>query len=196
MIVGLTGGIASGKSTVSNIFRKFGLKIIDADKVAKEISQREDVEREIKNFFGPVIIKKDNQVDRAKLKEIVFSDEKKLKVLNSMIHPKIIFEFKKIKEKSDKNDIIIFDVPLLFEVGMDKLCDKIILVFINREEQVRRIQERDKISKELCEKIIDAQLNLEEKIAKADIIIDNNGSLEELKIKVNNVYQELKEINL
>lgn len=196
MIVGLTGGIASGKSTVSNIFRKFGLKIIDADKVAKEISQREDVEREIKNFFGPVIIKKDNQVDRAKLREIVFSDEKKLKVLNSMIHPKIIFEFKKIKEKSDKNDIIIFDVPLLFEVGMDKLCDKIILVFINREEQVRRIQERDKISKELCEKIIDAQLNLEEKIAKADIIIDNNGSLEELKIKVNNVYQELKEINL
>lgn len=192
MIVGLTGGIASGKSTVSTIFNSLGVKIADADKIAKEISQREDVKKEILNIFGKDVFSLDNQLDRSKLKEIVFSDRNKLAELNGIIHPKIMEEFKKIKANSCKNDIIIFDIPLLFETGMDKLCDKVIVVFIDKEEQIKRIEERDKIERDLCEKIIASQLSLEDKLKRADIIIDNSGSLEELGIKVKKIYMELK----
>ena len=192
MIVGLTGGIASGKSTVSTIFNSLGVKIADADKIAKEISQRENVKKEILNIFGKDVFSLDNQLDRSKLKEIVFSDRNKLAELNGIIHPKIMEEFKKIKANSCKNDIIIFDIPLLFETGMDKLCDKVIVVFIDKEEQIKRIEERDKIERDLCEKIIASQLSLEDKLKRADVIIDNSGSLEELGIKVKKIYMELK----
>lgn len=150
MILGLTGGIASGKSTLSNIFRELGIKIADADKIAKEISEREDVLLEIKNIFGNGVFDKNGVLDRKKLKDKVFSDKSKLKKLNDIVHPKVWNEFKKIKEKTAKNDIIIFDVPLLFESGMDKMCDKVLLIYINKELQIKRMFERDGIDRELA----------------------------------------------
>ena len=191
MIIGLTGSIGSGKSTVSNIFRKFGIKIVDADKIAGQISERRDIVEEISNIFGKNIIDENYKIKRKELREIVFSDKEKLNILNDLMHPKITEEFEKIKKNSNENDIIIFDVPLLFEVGMDKLCDKIIVVFISREEQIARIIKRDSVTKELAEKIINSQMGLEEKLKRSQIHIDNNGSLEELKEKIEKVYKEL-----
>ena len=192
MIVGLTGGIASGKSTVSNIFKELGAEIIDADIKAKEISQREDVVSEIKNIFGNKILDENGKIDRNKIKEIVFSDKEKLKMLNNLIHPKVMEEFKKIKENADKNDIIIFDIPLLFETGMDKMCDKIMLVFVDINTQIKRMIERDNITEELAVKIINSQMSLDEKLKKSEIHIENNGTLENLREKAENIYRELK----
>ena len=192
MIVGLTGGIASGKSTVSNIFRELGIEIIDADIKAKEISERKDVINEIENIFGKDVININGQIDRIKLKEIVFGNKEKLKKLNDVFHPKVMAEFKKIKENNDKNDIIIFDVPLLFETEMDKICDKVIVVYTNEITQIKRMIERDNITEELARKIINSQMSLKEKLEKSQIHIENNGTLENLKEKIKNIYKELK----
>ena len=192
MIIGLTGGIASGKSTVSKIFRELGAEIIDADIKAKEISEREDVIKEIGNIFGKEVINIEGKIDRLKIKEIVFNNKEKLKKLNDLIHPKVMEEFKKIKENIGKNDIIIFDVPLLFESGMDKMCDKIILVFTDKKIQIKRMLERDGITEELAEKIINSQMSLEEKLNKSQIHLENNGTLEDLREKSETIYRELK----
>ena len=192
MIVGLTGGIASGKTTVSKIFKELGAKIIDADIKAKEISQREDIVSEIKNIFGNKILDGNGEINRNKIKEIVFSDKEKLKMLNNLIHPKVMEEFKKIKENADKNDIIIFDIPLLFETGMDKVCDKIMLVFVDINTQIKRMIERDNITEELAVKIINSQMSLDEKLKKSEIHIENNGTIENLREKAEKIYRELK----
>lgn len=192
MIIGLTGGIASGKSTVSKIFRELGAKIVDADIKAKEISEREDIVKEIGNIFGKEVINSERKIDRLKIKEIVFNNKEKLKKLNDLIHPKVMEEFKKIKENTGKNDIIIFDVPLLFESGMDKMCDKIILVFTDKDIQIKRMLERDGITEELAEKIINSQMSLEEKLNKSQIHLENNGTLEDLREKSETIYRELK----
>ena len=192
MIVGLTGGIASGKTTVSNFFKEFGIKIADADIIAKEISQRKDIEDEMIQVFGKEILDIEGKINRAKLKEIVFSNKEKLSKLNEINQPKVIKEIKKIKEKTEKNDIIIFDIPSLFETELDKMCDVIVLVYVDRETQIKRMFERDNISEELAVKIINAQMSLEEKIKKSHIHIENNGTLDELQRKVQNIYRELK----
>lgn len=193
MILGLTGGIASGKSTVSSIFEKYGIYIADADKIAKELGNRKDVIEEIGEKISKDVINGTGNLDRARLKEIVFSDKSKLETLNKIFHPKIREEFKKIKLNSSKNDIIIFDVPLLFETGMYTLCDKNILVYVDENIQIERLIARDSISKELAKKIIDSQMSLDEKKLKSDILIENNSSLEELEKKVEIVYKKILE---
>ena len=148
--------------------------------------------QEIEKIFGKDVLSAEGQIDRVKLKEVVFSDKNKLVQLNNIIHPKVMEEFKKIKENTPKNDIIIFDIPLLFEARMDKMCDTVILVYAGRETQIERIKARDGVSRELAEKIIDAQMSLEDKKEKSDIHIENNGTQEELKKKVEDIYRKLK----
>jgi len=183
MIIGLTGGIASGKSTVSKYLTEKGFKVYDADKIAKDISEKKIVQEEIILNFGDKILTEDGKVDRKKLKEIVFADKDKLKKLNAIIHPKVIDFYRELKEKNT-DETIIFDVPLLFEIGIDKFCDKILVVISDYDIQLNRIIERDNIDKELASKIIKSQISNEERIKKADIVIENNTSLEELYEKV------------
>ena len=183
MIIGLTGGIASGKSTVSKYLAEKGFKVYDADKIAKDISEKKSVQEEIILTFGDKILDENKNVDRKKLKEIVFEDKEKLKQLNAIIHPKVIDFYKKLKEKNT-DEIIIFDVPLLFESGIEKFCDKILVVISDYEIQLNRIVERDKIDRDLAEKIIKSQLSNEERIKKTDVVIENNSSLEDLFEKV------------
>ena len=183
MIIGLTGGIASGKSTVSKYLAEKGFKVYDADKIAKNISEEKYVQEEIIATFGDKILDKNGNVDRKKLKEIVFENKDKLEKLNGIIHPKVIDFYKKLKEKNI-DEVIIFDVPLLFESGLDKICDKILVVISDYEVQLDRIVERDKIDRELASKIVKAQLSNEERIKKADVVIENNSNLEDLFEKV------------
>ena len=183
MIIGLTGGIASGKSTVSKYLAEKGFEVYDADKIAKDISEKKLVQEEIILTFGNKILDENRNVDRKKLKEIVFKNKEKLEELNGIIHPKVIDFYKELKEKNT-DEVIIFDVPLLFESGIDKFCNKILVVISDYEVQLNRIVERDKINRELAEKIIKSQLSNEERIKKADVVIENNSNLEDLFKKV------------
>ena len=183
MIIGLTGGIASGKSTVSKYLAEKSFKVYDADRIAKDISEKKSVQEEIILTFGDKILDENGNIDRKKLKEIVFENKEKLKQLNAIIHPKVIDFYKELKEKNT-DEIIIFDVPLLYESGIEKFCDKILVVISDYEIQLNRIVERDKIDRELASKIIKSQLSNKERIKKADVVIENNSSLEDLFEKV------------
>lgn len=193
MIVGLTGGIASGKSTVSNLFRKYGIEIVDADKVAKEVSEKKESIEKISNIFGKDILDSDGKIVREKLREKAFKNRKLLQELNKIIHPQVMEYFKRKKEENSKDEILIFDIPLLYETKMEYLCDKIIVVGVDVQKQIRRVVARDGSSEELAKKIIFNQMPLDEKIKKADIVIMNDGTLDELEAKVMKIYRELKE---
>ncbi len=193
MIVGLTGGIASGKSTVSNLFRKYGIEIVDADKVAKEVSEKKESIEKISNIFGKDILDSDGKIVREKLREKAFKNRELLQELNKIIHPQVMEYFKRKKEENSKDEILIFDIPLLYEAKMEYLCDKIIVVGVDVQKQIRRVVARDGSSEELAKKIIFNQMPLNEKIKKADIVIMNDGTLDELEAKVMKIYRELKE---
>ena len=194
MILGLTGGIGSGKSTVSGIFLSIGIKVFDADVIAKNILENEQVKEEIKEKIGKeFIIPKVNVIDKILLKKEVFNNPSKLNILNSIIHPRVIEEYKKLHDRYKKSDeIVIFDIPLLFEVNLDKYCNKILVVDVNPKIQVERIKKRDNIDKELIKKIILTQMSREERLKRGDIIIENNGSLEELKKVVKKIIDDIE----
>lgn len=193
MIIGLTGGIASGKSTVSNFFKELGVEIVDADLVAKEISEKKESVERIKDIFGNDIIDAEGKVIRERLRERVFRDRALLEKLNGIIHPQVIEYFQRKKIENSDSEIMIFDIPLLYETNMDKLCDNVIVVGLDKEKQIERVILRDGSSRELAQKIISNQMSLEDKMRRADIVIMNDGSLEDLKEKVIEVYNFLKE---
>lgn len=191
-ILGLTGGISSGKSTVSDILIEKGFDIVDMDKISREIFEIDkSAYGKIVENFGKSILTVDKEIDRKKLRDIVFNDKKKLKLLNSITHPEIMSQAKtKIDNVLETKDIVFVDIPLLFETkdilaSYDILFDEIILVYVSRDIQIERLINRDKIDRTEALKIIESQMDIEEKKKMADIIIDNSGNLEELKIKVN-----------
>lgn len=194
MILGLTGGIGSGKSTVSKIFLSMGIKVFDADLIAKDILETEQVKEEIKEKLGKEFINlKSNSVDKELLKKEVFNNSKKLNILNGIVHPRVVdIYIKKYLEFTDKKEIVIFDVPLLFEVNLERYCDKVIVVDIDLKVQIERIKNRDNIDVALINKIIAAQMSREERNMKADILIENNGSLEELKQKIEKIIKDIE----
>ena len=194
MILGLTGGIGSGKSTVSKIFLSMWIKVFDADLIAKDILETEEVKEEIKEKFGKEFINlKNNSVDKELLKKEVFNNSKKLKILNEIVHPKVVDIYKKkYLEYKDRKEIVIFDIPLLFEVNLQRYCDKVMVVDIDLNVQIERIKNRDNIDIPLIKKIISAQMSREERNMKADILIENNGSLEELKQKIEKIIKDIE----
>lgn len=194
MIIGLTGGIASGKSTVSNFFKELGVEIIDADIVAREISEKKATIDEICNIFGRDILDENGRIVREKLRERVFQDKRLVQKLNSIIHPQVIEYFKERRERNRRDELLIFDIPLLYEAKMDTLCDKVIVVGVDRKKQIERVIQRDGSSEEVARNIIANQMSLDDKIKRADIVIMNDGTLEELKGKVLKVYKELREV--
>ena len=189
-IIGLTGGIACGKSVVSDIFEKQGIPIIDTDIISKKVMQEgEDCYNEVVSNFPDALIK--GKLSRALLKEIVFNDKQKLAILNSITHKYIKEET--INEIEKQNGVAVVVVPLMFESGFDKLCDCIVSVSANKSKRINRIINRDNISKELAENIINSQLSDEERKAKSDYVVENNSSIEDLINQVNQVLKTILE---
>lgn len=192
--IGLTGGIASGKSTVSAILKRLGAKIIDVDLIAREVVDKGcPCLQEIEKYFGRDILLEDGSLNRKKLRDIVFSDKEKLNLLNSITHSAIISRVEAdihALEKKGELARVVIDAAILIEMGMHKLVDMIWLVKVDREVQIARLIERDGISRLETEDIIDAQMSLEEKAKYAHVIIDNNGTVEELEVHVEQLWKE------
>jgi dephospho-CoA kinase len=193
LIIGLTGGIASGKSTVARMLLELGIPVIDADQIAREVVEiGEDAYLQIVEKFGEEILQDDKTIDRAKLGAIVFNDEEKRKLLNSIVHPavrqKMLEQKEQYVKKGEKN--IVLDIPLLFESNLTYLVDKILVVYVDGHIQLERLMERNCFSKEEAEARIKAQLPLKEKAAKADAVIDNNGTIEQTKEQLLNILKQ------
>lgn len=196
LVVGLTGGIVSGKSTVAKIFQQLGAIIIDADLIARQmvLPGRKSWKMIIKNF-GKDILNENNEIDRKKMADIVFSDNRKLKLLNSITHPEIINNIKKkikeIKNNSENERICIIDIPLLFETKTDNIMDKIIVVYLDWEQQLTRLKTRNGLNNDEAIKRIESQMPMQDKIKLADYVIDNSKSIENTKEQVIKLWKEL-----
>jgi len=187
LIIGLTGGIASGKSTVAKMLRELAIPVIDADEIAREVVQiGEDAYLQIVEQFGEGILQEDKNIDRLKLGSIVFNDEAKRKLLNRIVHPAIRQKMMQKKEEyvSVGEQTVVLDIPLLFESNLTHLVHKTIVVYVDDQIQLERLMERNGFSKEEAEVRIRAQLPLKEKVKKADAVIDNNGSLAQTKAQL------------
>ncbi|MGB4302971.1 MAG: dephospho-CoA kinase [Syntrophomonadaceae bacterium] len=194
-IIGLTGGIASGKSTVSRALRELGAIIIDADEVAHAIIEPgKPAWKDIVEHFGLGVLNPDQTIDREKLGAIVFNDPEKLQVLNQITHPRVGEQFKQmIKDiKSQQADAVLFiEVPLLYETHMDRICDEVWVVWVDEETQIQRLMKRDGLSREDALKRIDAQMSLDEKARRADFVIDNRFSVEETIASATKYYNNI-----
>ena len=191
--VGLTGGIASGKSTVAEILRNLGYVVIDADIQSRLASQPGTPGfKEIVQTFGEEILSSGGEIDRRKLGMIVFSDKKKRDQLESILHPRIQDSVRKEKARLSKEGIHLafYDIPLLFEKNLEKQFDLTVLVLATPGKQVERMRTRNSLTEDEIRLRLNSQLPMFEKEKRADVIISNNGSLEELRIGVEAFLEE------
>lgn len=191
MIIGITGSIACGKSTVSNYLKSKGYIVIDADKIGHEALDDDYVKEKLILAFGNEILE-DNKINRQKLGELVFGSSSNLNVLNSIVHPEIR---KKILEKIDKNndkELIFIDVALLFEAKFDDLVDKIIVVYVDENTQLTRLMKRNSISKKEALSRIVSQMSPIEKAKLGDYTVNNNLDVINTYEQVDKVLSELK----
>ena len=193
-VIGITGGIASGKSNVSKVIKEAGYSVIDADLISRELSQKDKpVYNEIVKVFGKDYLNADLEIDRKKLGNLIFNNSEKKDLLNSISHPLIIEEIKNQINKTS-NELIFVDVPLLYESKMEDLFDKIICVYVPRNIQIERLMNRDNISYDYAIKKIDSQMNLEQKKKIADFVINSSNSFDYTYKSVIELIKKLKEV--
>lgn len=194
-IIGLTGGIASGKSTVAQVFKGLGAYIIDADKVAHQIVEPGNPAwRDVIKHFGDKILNKDSTINREMLGDMVFGNPELLDDLNKITHPRVMERFKdelQCIKTNNPDAIVIMEVPLLYETHLERLCDQVVVVWVDREIQIKRLMGRDNISEEAAIKRIDSQMDLDEKAKKADYVIDNRKTKEETIEIATKYYNEI-----
>ncbi len=187
IILGLTGSFGSGKTTVAGIFRSFGAKVIDADKIAHSLlNPQTPIYKKIAHTFGRGILNKDKSINRHKLARGIFNNKNLLKKLNKIMHPEIIRIMKKNIEAVSAG-VIVLDAPLLIEKGLEKITDKLIVVTIGVEKQIERMQRKTGLSRPDILKRIKAQIPLRKKVRLADFIIDNSGTKEETEKQVQEI---------
>jgi dephospho-CoA kinase len=179
-IIGLTGGIATGKSTVAKLFRRVGFHVIDADNVYKELSKPGNVlYNKLIAEFSTAIVGPDYEIDWKKLGTMVFADEALRQRLNAITHPVVRAEIDRLVQmgREAREDFVVLEIPLLFETGYQSFCDLVVLVKTDQGTQIRRLIARDRISNEAALKRIEAQMPLDEKIKLSDYVIDNSADL-------------------
>jgi len=196
-VIGLTGGIATGKSTVSAMLKNAGAVIIDADRIARKVVKRNSpVYRQIVDSFGESVLLPGGEIDRTALGNIIFNDPRKKRLLNTIVHPPVRKEthrqLKKI-EQNNPNALVILDIPLLFESGMHKDLSEIIVVYAPEHIQMQRLMERDHISQEDALTRIRSQMPIEEKKSLATMVIDNSGTRENTRKQTLQIFHRLKE---
>jgi dephospho-CoA kinase len=196
VILGLTGSIGTGKSTVAGFFKEFGAHVIDWDKLAREVVRPHlRAWQGIVDFFGEEVLNEDLTIDRQKLASMVFGDQEKVTKLNQIVHPEIHWEDARLTKEIGElhpDAIIVKDIPLLNKEGRGSRFDKIVTVAASEEIQLERLEKRG-MEIEDAKRRIKSQLPLEEKIKFSDFVIDNNGSVEKTREQVKNLISDLKE---
>ena len=199
MIIGLTGGIGTGKSTVSRKLRERGYPVIDLDVISREVIEYPEVINELVRNFGIEILESQNNISgkksisRNKLRQTVFKEEKKVSVLNSIMHPPIVEEMRRQIEELKKSYKTVFvEVQLLFEAKLEKEFDIIVLVYADKKTQLERVLKRDGRSEGEVQQIINAQMDMTEKRRLSNYIIENNGDSEMLDLEIEKFIKKLK----
>jgi dephospho-CoA kinase len=193
--IAVTGGMGSGQSSFAKFLKDFGAKVIDADKIAHEVSNFDsEVKRELKHLFGKDIYNRNGKLKRKFLARIVFDDHNKTQLLNSIIHPhmvsRIIEEIEKAKD-SGRYKLIVVDAALVYEASLEKMFDYAIVIFAKMQTRIQRIKERDGSPQREIMKRIRRQLPLEDKVKWADFVVRNDGSLDDLKEEAKKIFKIL-----
>lgn len=196
ILVGLTGSIATGKSTVADLFQDQGADLIDFDLLSRSVVEPDrPAWRDIVDYFGESVLLENRTLDRKQLSGIVFNNEEKRKKLESFTHPRIQEEYKDALRRitsNDPNAIVMAVVPLLIEVGMVSQFEKILVVTANPQTQLERLLARDGITRKEATKIIESQMPVEDKVSYADYVIDNGRSIEHTRKQVKSVWGQLR----
>jgi dephospho-CoA kinase len=196
LIVGLTGGIASGKSLATRVLRDLGAHIIDADKIVHDLlGAGQETCREVVHHFGVAIQLPDGSIDRRKLGDIIFNNPEERAWLNQCIHPRVFEAYNhQVRHISERQPdaIVVMDAALLIETGYHKKVDKLIVVYASQKDQVKRLMERDRFTFEQAMARISSQMPLDEKRAYADYLIENTGTREETELQTREIFSKLK----
>ncbi len=196
ILIGLTGGVATGKSTVAKMFKKCGAVVIDADVLAREVVQPgKPAWRDIVQTFGTGLLNSDRTINRRALGSIVFSQPAKRRRLERIIHPRVAREQQRLTRQAARKDsdaVVIYDVPLLFEAGIDKRVGKIVVVTADRETQIARISKRNGLSRSEALQRIRSQMPMSRKCRRADFVLDGAKDKRRLKKDVSKIYKDLR----
>ena len=194
LIIGLTGGIGSGKSAVSDKFKSLGITVVDADVAARTVVEpSQPALAEIERHFGSNILNQEGVLDRAQLREIMASDSEERVWLESVLHPRIGEQIAKELAEST-SPYTIYVAPLLLETNSQKICSRVLVVDVPKEIQIQRTAERDKVSEIQIEKIVAVQMEREERLEKADDVLVNTGTIKELEEQVVKLHQKYLEM--
>jgi dephospho-CoA kinase len=196
-VVGVTGGIGSGQSSVCQILSQLGCKVIDVDKKAKQIISRDrSLQKELIKTFGNEIFFKDGQLNRRLLASIAFQDEEKTQKLNRLVHPRMVSEVIEEMENarfSQKYPLVVIDAALIYEISIEQMFDSIIVVFTSLKNRVDRVMKRDGLTKDEILARVRRQIPLEEKKKWAEYVVDNDGSLEDLEKQTRKIFDEISD---
>ncbi|GGN91931.1 dephospho-CoA kinase [Saccharibacillus kuerlensis] len=196
MRIGLTGGIATGKSTVSRLLEAEGVRIVDADVIARNVmNPGQPLLEAVAKRFGPEFLLPEGGLDRRRMAEHIFNRPEEREALNAIVHPAIRAEIRRqveAWEAASPNVIVAADIPLLYESGLEELYEKIVVVYVPQEVQRSRLMLRDKLSPEQADSRLNSQLDIEEKKHRADYVIDNSGSMEDTKRQVEELLEKLR----
>jgi dephospho-CoA kinase len=196
ILVGLTGGVATGKSTVAKMFKRCGAVVIDADELARDVVKPDKPAwRQIVRTFGKTVLNPDRTLNRRELGAVVFGNRTKLRRLEHIVHPRVAREQTRLARHAARKDphvVVIYDVPLLFEAGVDKRVDKIIVVTADRETQIARLMKRNGLLRAEAIRRISSQMSLSRKKHMADYLLDGTVPLKTLSGSVDRLFAQLK----
>jgi dephospho-CoA kinase len=197
--IAITGGAGSGKSTVARMFKELGAEVLDADQVARDaVAVGQPAWQELRRLYGEDFFHENSTLNRSKLAELVFCDPEARRALNALIHPLVAQELQKQVADLERQgvDLVLVEVPLLFETGREQFFGLVIVVSASKADQIRRLETRDHRGEAEIQGILQAQWPLADKVARADYVVDNSGDQNSTREQVKNIWEKLQKIRL